>query len=579
MTQCPTSDSRHYLIQALFRPRGLLLLLAVSFALGAALCLTMLPVPVIIGNASFWNFPSGTVPGGMIDMAQTLVGDRYCAQAPWTVPILNIPNIVPPTGTNLLWFDAVPLLCLFGKSIVLIGGTPVNLIGVFLFFCFTLPGVAMTAVFRAAGQQGLICAIAAVGIGDSMPFLLFEWGHIALCAQFLIIAALLLYLLSQQHPNDARVRAGWIALLLVTLLISNYIFVMVGGIWLAALLQLGLDRRVTPARFVFEALAAVGVVALVAAAMGLLTRDLRFAGTGSFGVFSMNLGSPFVPQLSGVLPPLATYWVGMRSQVFDYVGAGVLFVLAAGLSALARWPRFRVRSHIALICVLGGFFLFALSNRITLGSHTLLLIPLPEGVAYVFGAFRASGRFFWPIGYSIAAAGTLVVLRSFRPRTASAILAVASVLQVVDTAPQRRAIAASTTYAAPAVVDRQRLDDAIAAARGIMIFPTFGCASIAPSDDVAVMARALRLQRANVELQVLGARRNLPINSAATDRLDTDCAAEASTRLEALDPGIAYFYLTGPMPGSEQLGGRDPDRVCHPIDWLRFCLVPSGSGN
>ena len=147
----------------------------------------------------------------------------------------------------------------------------------------------------------------------------------------------------------------------------------------------------------------------------------------------MNLASPFVPQLSGVFPPLATYWTGMRSQVFDYLGIGVLLILSIALTAMLRWPDRRLSRHLAMTAVLGAFFLFALSNKITIGSHTLLLIPLPENLRYALGAFRASGRFFWPVGYAGAVTGMIIVLRSFRPRTTLAILAVASVLQVIDT--------------------------------------------------------------------------------------------------------------------------------------------------
>jgi hypothetical protein len=573
-----TADSRHYLTSALFQPRTLPTLLVVSFLLGAALTLTMLPVPIILGEAGFWDFPYGTVPGGIVDMAQTLVAYRYYELAPWTLPILNIPNLVPPAGTNLVWLDAVPLLCLFAKFIVTISGTSVNLLGIFLFFCFALPGVAMTAVFWVTGQRGLIGAIVGAALADSLPFLLFEWGHVALCAQFLIIFALLLYLLSQQHSSDWRVSIAWVAMLLITLLTSNYLFVMVGGLWFAALLQLRLSRRIRTVRFSVEALATVGIVACVARAMGILSWDLRFGGTHDFGVFSMNLGSPFVPQLSGALPPLATYWIGMRSQVFDYVGIGVLIVLVTGLPALARWARRHARSHIALIGVLGGFLLFALSNKITLGSHTLLEIPLPEQVAFALGAFRASGRFFWPIGYTIVAASTLVVLRSFRPGGALAILTVASVLQLIDTSSQRWAIAASTNHAAPAVVDRQRVADAMAESRGVKIFPTTGCVRTAVRSDDAQGRQTLRLEQATVEIQILAAHSGLPINSAITDRLQTDCTAEAAAIHKTLDPDIAYFYLTGVMPSGDQLGGFDPAQVCHLIDWVRYCLVPSRVG-
>ena len=570
------SNFRFYPTWALDRPRSLPLLLAVSFLLGSALTLTMLPVQVILGNAGFWDFPHGTIPGGVVDMAQTLVGYRYCSLAPWTLPILNIPNLVPPAGTNLLWLDAVPLLCLIGKVAATASGPPISLIGSFLFVCFALPGVAMTAAFWVAGQRTLIGAIAAAALADSMPFLLFEWGHVALCAQFLLVAAIALYLLSQQRPSDKRVGVAWIALLLITILTSNYLFVMLGGIWFAALAQRFLDRRSMRPHLAIEASASIGIVACVAWAMGLLTSDLRFGGSHDFGIFSMNLGTPFVPQLSGVLPPFANYWIGMRSQVFNYLGIGVLLILVFGLPALVRTRRRWARSHVVLFGILCGFLLFALSNKITLGSRTLLQIPLPEWAAYGLGAFRASGRFFWPIGYVVTIAGTLLILRSFNPLVASAILMVAAILQVVDTFPQRRAIAASTMKAVSAVVDRHQVANIMAQSRGVMMFPTTGCVVTALGGDKAQASQVSQLEQATVELQMLAAHMNLPINSAITDRIQTDCTAETTTRHGLLRPDTAYFYLTDFTPGADQFSGHDPGLACRMIGWLRYCFVPGG---
>ena len=346
------------------------------------------------------------------------------------------------------------------------------------------------------------------------------------------------------------------------------------------MLQIALDRRVTSARLAAKALAGVVPVVCVAIATGILTPDLRYGGTDQFGGFSMNLGSPFVPQMSGVLPPFQTYWIGMRSQVFDYVGLGVLFILAVAMPVLARWARSRARSHIALIGVLTGFFLFALSNRITLGSHTLLEIPLPETVAHWLGAFRASGRFFWPVGYAAAAVGTLAILQSFRPRAALVILTIASMLQVADSAPQRRAIAASTSGAVTAVIDRQQVSGAMAQSFGIIIFPTTGCVDDWVGAGRAQLSQAQGLEarrvlQATVELQMLASIRNLPINSALTDRLPVDCAAETAERLRTLRPGVGYFYLTGFIPGADQLDGHSADKVCRLLGGLRHCLLPA----
>ena len=109
-----------------------------------------------------------------------------------------------------------------------------------------------------------------------------------------------------------------------------------------------------------------------------------------------------------------------------------------------------------------------------------------------------------------------------------------------------------------------------------MMFPTFGCARTAIGDNDAPEARAAKLEQASVEIQILAADQNLPVNSAITDRLPADCAAEQAVRRAPLVPDTAYFYLAGPAPEVDQLSGHDPARACRLIDWVRYCLVQAG---
>jgi hypothetical protein len=565
----------------LFRPCPWPLALAVALAIGVAHTLAMLPPGVILGTAGFWAFPRGIVTGGLVDMGQELMGYRYLAQAPWALPLLHVPAITPPAGMNAFWLDPVPWLGLLARPVSALAGSTVNLLGIFLFLAFALPGVAMAALLRAAGQRGLAAAAAAALLADPMPSLLFEWGHMALCAQVLVVAALALYVAGR---HDGRRRPWlWLALLALTLLTHLYLFVMVGGIFAAALLQDGLDGRGWP---VAQAALTVAAIVALGLATGILSRDIGAGGTTGFGVFSMNLASPFVPQLSGALPPLRGYWVGMRSQVLAWPGLGLWLVVAAALLLHRPDPRTllrrhgalaeMLRRHGALATLLLGFFLFALSNRVTLGARVLLDIPLPDRLAYALGAFRASGRFVWPVLYALLAAGLLGVLRQRRQGAALAVLALAAVLQLADAGPIRAQIAASASHPLAPLFDRGGAAALLADASALLVFPSAGCVDTAiaglPGPEQA-RAQA-RLDQANVELQLLASAKNLPLNTVVNSRLATDCAAEAAVRQAPLRPGAEYVYLDGAAPLPAQLGGRDPAAACRPLDWLLACRVP-----
>lgn len=570
------------LLRWLYAPRGFATLALVSLGIGTAHALCMLPVGLVLGTSSFWIFPRGLINGSENDMAQVLTGQLFLQQAPWAWPLLQAPDLGFPTGTNIFWIDAVPVVALLAKLLDTFVHGPLNLLGLDLFACLVLPGIALTGVVWVAGHRHLLAAITASALADAAPPLLFRWGHIPLMAQFLIVAALGLYLLSLQRPRASRVRLGWLALLAVTLLTNVYLFAMVGACWAATLVQRRLDGTASTRGLAIEALVAVVLMLGLMAAMGILsvaapTTELRHVSAGGFGWLSTNLGSLLVPQMSGIVPGLAHFRIGMGSQYegFGYVGTGVLLLLLAGLPGAVRWLRTAPRHHAALIAVLLGSFLFALSNRVFLGSHLLVVVPLSEPVRGLFGLLRSSGRFVWLPGYALMAGSVILALRRQRSWPTVALCLAAAALQIVDAGPLRAAIATAAAGPVAALFDRDRVAALAARAGAIDAFPSYGCvdAAIAAGNDPA--SAWWRLTQANVEFQLIAARAGLPINSVYQSRLPTDCRAETAQRAAPLQPGLFYLYLDAPTPTPAQLDGRDLAGTCGKVGWLAYCLIPA----
>ena len=575
-----TAASR--LLRWLYGPRRFATLALVALGVGAAHALLMLPVGLVLGTSDFWRFPRGMISGSENDMAQVLTGQLFLQQSPWAWPLLLAPGLGFPAGTNLFWIDAVPIVALCAKLLDSIFHGPLNLLGLDLFACLVLPGIALTGVVWVAGHRHLLAAITATAMADAAPPLLFRWGHIPLMAQYLIIAALGLYLLSLQRPRAARVSLGWLVLLAVTVLTNVYLFVMVGACWAAGLVQRRLNGTAATAGLAIEALVVVIPVLGLMAAMGILSAgspaaDLGHIRAQGFGWLSSNLGSLLVPQLSGVVPGLAHYQIGMGSQYegFGYVGAGVLLLLLAGLPGAVRWLRTAPRHHAALIAVVLGSLLFALSNRMFLGGHLLVAVPIPEPVLRLFGLLRSSGRFVWLPAYAIMAGSIVLVLRRQRSWPTAALCLIAAALQVVDAGPLRAGIAAAAAGPVPAVIDRDVVAALAARSDAIEVFPTYGCVDAAVDAGVDPASAWPRLTQANLEVQLIAARAGLPINSVYQSRLPTDCKAEAAQRGATLRAGTLYFYLDAPGATTAQLGGGDPEHVCGMVDWLRYCLIPA----
>ncbi|HKX09406.1 MAG TPA: DUF6311 domain-containing protein [Stellaceae bacterium] len=568
------------LVAPLLAPRSVALLLALSFSLSAAHALTVLPLSLILGHGPFWDFPRGIVPGSASDMADGLVGYLYFVQSSWTMPLLQVPNLGDPAGTNIFWIDdAIGWVSILGKLIHASTGAVVNLLGFYLFACFTLGGVAMTALIAAAGQRNLLGAVTGAVYGTAMPFFLFRWGHMALGAQFLIVFGLGLYLKSRIAPRNCRLTAAWLGLLSMTLLTNAYLFVMVGGCWAAALAQRRLNGATSTAELTIEGAGVVGVILGLTLLMGILSADLRFAGSNDFGLYSMNVASPVIPQMSGVVPGFADYRVGPEAEYegFAYLGLGLLGLLVLSLPAALGWIRLRARSHAALICVFACMLLLAISNTVHLGDQLVFDLRLPEDLAYALGALRSSGRFFWLVGYALAGGAIVLTLRRFRAASATVVLALSCVTQLTDVQPIREAVAATAVQPAHPAVDREAAAALVARSTAVLIFPSIGCVRHAIDEGSAADSEEALLRQANMEFQLLGARANLRINSVYNSRLATDCQAEDAALRQPLQSGALHVYLVSFLPSAAQLRGHEPSDVCSRLDWIRYCLVRSES--
>ncbi len=567
----------HSLLLWFLRPRFFWAAVLAGFLIGGLHALSMLPIPLILGTGRFWEYPAGTVPGSISDMAQVLVANLYFTQGAWTWPLLMVPELMPPRGVNIFWMDAVPLVALIGKVLFAVSGHYTNLLGFYLFACLALPGAAMAALLWLAGQRSFIAAFTGAALVSAAPFLIVEWGHMALSAQVIIIFALCGYQLSLQRPDDRRVVMGWAIFLPLALLTNMYLFVMAGGIWSAAVLQRLINRRISPTRAMTEAVSTIGIALIVVWSTGILGSEVRSAASGGFGQFSMNLASPFVPQRSGVIPFLWDYYLGARTQVYNYVGLGALILGIACVPVIVPWLRRRARAHAALIAVFIGFVMFALSHRITLGGRLLFTFPLPENIVLILGSFRASGRFFWPLAYAGMAVSIVTILRSWRPIPSACMLLAAAVLQIIDLQPMRQVSAESASRPYPELIDRARLAKIVGNATEVAILPRAECLQARP--EYSEPAAARRIGQASMDIELAAARKLRPINSAFTARSMLDCGQENTLLGQTLRPGVAYFFLEGTTPAPEQLGGQAVDAVCQEIQFVRACLLPQRQGN
>ena len=539
----------------------------------------------IAGRHAFWQFPQGTIGGSQNDMAVPLAAYLYYVQGPWHLPLFHVSALGTPVGTNLIFTDVVPIIALIGKLIHSLTGATVNLYGGWLFLCFALPGVMMTLVLIAARAHYALAVVIAAIFANAMPALLWRWGHIGLEAHFLLIGALALYLFSLKKPAWRGVASVWIGYLILAYLTNIYVFVMVGVVWLCAVIQRSLNGFAATREVLRTGALTVALVTSVIVLSGQLSSGNGLPFSWGYGHFSMNLLSPFALQNSGLFP-----WAGgvidadYQYEGFNYLGVGLLLASLLVLPAEAGWVRRNLRRHISLFVALTAATAFAVSHRVFAGHWLLFELPMPRSIVWVLGTFRSSGRFFWLVGYAQLAIVIVLIFRRAQPMMVLCLVG-AAILQLFDVQPLREEIIASIA-AGPGTeeLDRGEVARLIAQARYVEVVPSFHC---------SVGLDQQKIERANMDVMLATARMNVPTNTTFSGRpfglsginvfdlmhapsrakemlrarRDDYCNQEVEQARSADHPGDVIVLLSD-RPRTEEMAAGV---TCSPLSWGRYC--------
>jgi hypothetical protein len=566
-------------------------LLVLAAVVGVVWAAGLFDLGFLTGQDAFWQFPEGTIAGSRDDMAQVLVGYFYYVQSPWRLPLFYVSNLGTPAGTNVIFMDVVPIVAFIGKLVHSLTGATINLYGGYLVLCFVLPGVMMALVLIAAKIRYGIAAVIAAIFADTMPTLLWRWGHIALMAQFLLIGALALYLFSLRRRVWRGRLATWVAYLVLAYLIDQFLFVMVGIVWLCALIQRRLSRYTTTQEALGTAVLTVASVSVLIALGGQFSPGSPLPFSRGYGGYSMNLLSPFLPQDSGLFPGLGGLIdaTGGQHEGFNYLGIGLLIASLLLLPAEVGWLRRNLRRHILLLVACMAMAALSMSHRVFAGNWLLFEFPIPSYIVQALGMFRSSGRLFWLIGYAQVA---LVIVLGFRRTQPVAVLCLimAATLQVLDVQPLRERIIASIAAGPGAEeLDRGEIATLIAGARHVEVVPSFQCTSDRDVQDPQLREKR---RRANMDLMLAAAMMNVPTNTVYLARqsfgLSLFEVIRAPSRAVELreslheqycDQEIEYarsgrragelLMLLSDRPRQEEIAAGV---ACSPLSWARYCV-------
>jgi len=483
-----------------------------SLAIGIAGTLALFPLPVLLGTAPFWDYPHGIVGGSWADMATAFSGYDVYVRDTWRWPLFRAVGLGGDAGVNIIFTDSIPLIASLGRLLFRATGHVVPLYGAWSGLCIIGMALASTALVRALGARTVPASVAAAAIGVSMPALLARWGHLSLMAQGILPLALTFYvhLRSVARPRPTAVLAQSSLLCVLSLVIHAYLFFMVTGISVAAVAQLAVDRRL---RLLVTATIIAALAALLSAAImarGYLGNGNAVSDLG-FGIFSANLLSPVIPQLSGLIPgalPRMVDSTGGQYEGFVYLGAGLLLLALFSYAALRNSLMLRACRHPCLLAVLIGFTALAVSNRVYFGALQVITIPMPDALLELAGTVRASGRFAWPGLYAFAALAVASVAR--RSHAAGPLLLLAAGLQWADAEPLRRMIGVSVSSPSKGVLDTAAWQLALQKVDRVLVNPPFACLPDTPDREWQAEAA--------IQIQLMAAQAGVATNTLYANR-------------------------------------------------------------
>ncbi len=346
-----------------------------------------------------------------------------------------------PLGEPIAYLDSMPLVALLFWPFRHILPDTFQYIGLWFALCSVLQFYFGYRVSRhLTNNDTLSSVIGGLLFMMAPPFAWRALGHFALASHWLIVAALEFYLAASARISRSRM-AGGVAICFVAGGINPYItllsLMLVGAGYLRSIVLAARDGEMSSAVKVsiigVVVSVAAAVVALLAFGFIIVGGDAKGYAGGGYGYYSMNLLAPIDPfDYPALLLKKQPTFPG-QYEGYNYLGLGVIVLLAA---AVIRSPRavgkyFLDNEALFARLVVIVSTLLALSLKMTAGQKVFFDLAPPPFIYDLLSAFRASGRLFWAAFYIILAATIGAAFIAFGKRTAL-VLTVALLIQSAD---------------------------------------------------------------------------------------------------------------------------------------------------
>ena len=372
-------------------------------------------------------------------------GDMESAQNMWEyfryTPVLQWPITgMPAAGDGWGLITANHLLAIPFKFLSPFLPASFQFLGLWTLANFGLQGFFAERVFCRLGLRETERVLGAVSILIAPVFIFrIQMGHLDLAAQWLILAALLIYV-SEDDPHLSR---KVYLLNVITLLVMVYLFVLVFLVTLAAFARPLFTNGGCFSKlrlFVRQAGSLVAFSAITFWLSGYLSYQDSSRGVGFFRLNALAFFNPrYLPSesFSQTLDTIPFFsgrnFFVYEGEGFAYLGFVGIFGVLALLLLLRKWSTRRNWRILApLVGVAIALFAVALSDRIAFVRREVQL-PIPQMLIDARQIFRAATRFSWVAYYLLLVLGWIAICQvARRARVAMIVLPMILAFGVAD---------------------------------------------------------------------------------------------------------------------------------------------------
>lgn len=354
---------------------------------------------IIIGFSPLSPGNVGWLSSG--DPFQHYIGWEFFQNSEWTSPLGLNPDYGLEISSSIVYSDSIPSMAILFKLLLALHSPPFQYFGLWLLICFVLQSIAAWQLIGLVTKDSLTRAIFIIPFIFSAPMLGRLTGittHYALAAHFLILFAL--YLCLYKSHNFPRV--AWLALLAGSLSAHFYLFVMVGVLWVASLLDSLRSNRISRISAIIYFTFVILVTLLLSWQLGYFIVSPQMSQIEGYGWHSFNLISPINSKgWSWLISPMKISHE--TNEDFNYLGIGVLACLPISMYGAYKFRLkvFRaVCKNLFLVASLACLSFFAASHHIAIGELEIHL-PLSKFLETPTSLLRSSARMFWPAYYAV----------------------------------------------------------------------------------------------------------------------------------------------------------------------------------